>query len=131
MVASLVAASERDALVLRILKQAVPPPLRGHCLHATLDARTLVITTDSPVWGSRLRFLSPELVKAMGELGRVDSVRVRIQLPGGTRRQQDTGVQRRLSEATVGHLLEAAVVVGDVDLAEAYRRLARAGGRRS
>jgi hypothetical protein len=127
MAGSLVAAVERDAQVLHILKQAVPPPLRGHCLHATLDARALVITTDSPVWGSRLRFLGPELVKAVCELSRVDSVRVRIQLSRG---EQDSGARRRLSEPTVAHLLEAAAAVGDADLAEAYRRLARAGSRR-
>jgi hypothetical protein len=132
-VSSLVAAIRRDADLLTAVRRALPPPLDTHCLHAAVNDGVLVLTTDSPTWASRLRFSTPDLLKALaGKVCSVSCCRILVQPScgsGAAAPRQQRGA--RLSPAVADHLLEAAAATEDPELAEALRRVARAGGDRS
>ncbi|MEJ2386115.1 MAG: DciA family protein [Chromatiaceae bacterium] len=131
-VSSLVAATRRDAELLTAVRRVLPPPLDRHCLHATLDHGELVLTTDAPTWASRLRFATPDLLTTLaGKEFSVGCCRIRVQ-PSPPPHAAGEGKQRgaRLSPAAARHLAEAARATEDPELAEALRRLARAGGDR-
>lgn len=126
---NLLACIERNAELLRAVRRALPPPLDAHCLHAAIEDRTLTLVSDSPVWGSRLRFLAPEVQRALNanQCG-VERIRVRVQ-PASNRdgHRNSAATRPALSEATITHLLEAAENVADEGIAAALRRLAEAG----
>jgi hypothetical protein len=126
------AAVRRDAELLTAVRRSLPAPLDRHCLHTTVDKGILILTTDSPSWASRLRFLAPELLKELaGGKVSVESCRIRVQPvagPGGA--SQGKRSEARLSPAAANHLREAATGMDDPELAEAFRRLAEAGGKR-
>lgn len=44
------------------LHASLPIPLQQHCYIANLRNNTLVVHTDSSLWATRLRFLTPELL---------------------------------------------------------------------
>jgi hypothetical protein len=128
-VSGLLAGVERDARLLEAVRRALGGDLGPHCLHAVIEGGRLGLSTDSPVWASRLRFAAPVLVEALRAQGTAAAeVRLRV-VPGSVpRRQTGTGgAQIRLSEATVTHLREAAASTDDPALAAALLRLARAG----
>jgi hypothetical protein len=121
---------ERNARLLSEAKQALPPPLNAHCLHAALTARVLTLTTDSPAWSSRLRFFAPELTRSLApQYGTIASCRVRIQ-PPAVASCPEAAPKHRLSAETKQHLLDAAAGIEDSDLAAALRRLAKVGSKR-
>lgn len=122
---------ERNAQLLREARCALPPPLDAHCLHAVLDAGVLTLTTDSPVWSSRLRFFAPELVRNLApHYGLIASCRVRVQ-PQAAAPHPETTPKYKLSARTQQHLLDAAAGIDDADLAAALHRLATAGSARA
>lgn len=126
---NLLACIERNAELLRAVRRALPHPLDAHCLHAAIEDRTLTLVSDSPVWASRLRFLAPEVQRALNaNQGRVASIRVRVQ-PVSNRdtRRSSAATRPALSGATIKHLLETAENVTDEGIAAALRRLAEAG----
>jgi hypothetical protein len=118
---------ERSEQLLSEARRALPPPLSAHCLHAVLAAGVLTLTTDSPVWSSRLRFFAPELARSLApRYGAIASCRVRIQPPAVTLCAAPAP-KHRLSATTKQHLLDTAAGIEDADLAAALRRLARVG----
>lgn len=44
------------------LQASLPIPLQQHCCIANLRNTTLVVHTDSSLWATRLRYLTPELL---------------------------------------------------------------------
>ena len=104
-----------------------------HCLHASLDGSRLTLVTDSPVWGSRLRFFAPQLDAALaGQHGYIRDYRVRVR-PTHARAKTEAHAKakRGLSARTINHLMEAADGLEDPNLADALRRLATAGANRN
>jgi len=127
--AGLLEGVDRDARLLRSTQGAVPPELRAHCLHASLEDGRLSLVTDGPVWASRLRFAAPELLAGLRGHGlAAEAVRVRVAPPQAPGPQTSAmGAQPGLSRETRAHLREAAAQIADPDLAAALRRLAEAG----
>ena len=128
-IASCMTAIERNAQLLREIRSVLPPPLDEHCLHASLEAGVLTLLTDSPVWSSRLRFFTPELVRNLTKSrGSIAACRIRVRphalalstIPEAARKN-------RLSPRTVQHLIDAAAGIEDATIAAALRRLAKAG----
>lgn len=120
---------ERNAQLLRDVRQSLPPPLNERCLHASLDAEVLTLITDSPVWSSRLRFFAPELERSLRQgYGPITSCRIRIH-PKAITPAPTNGKARKykLSSKTANHLIEAAAGIEDSELAAALCRLAKAG----
>jgi hypothetical protein len=92
----------------------------------------LTLTTDSPVWSSRLRFFAPELERRLAEHRiRISSCRIRVQ-PVTESPRPGPGLPRRftLSNRTEKHLVETAEAMEDEGLAAALRRIAKAGAAR-
>ena len=118
---------DRDRHILDKVRDALPDSVRNHCLHATVEDGGLIIFTTSPVWATRLRFLAPDLIRAIPELPSGTGVTVRIAIDPETR-QQAQGPQDpngpRLSAGARQHLLEAADGLQDTKLAAALRQLA-------
>lgn len=125
----LVECVERDARVHQAVRRVLAAELRPHCLHATLEGGRLCLLTDSPVWASRLRFVAPELLVALGAQGTV-ATEVRVRIAPAAGQGSGMGGERaaaRLSQATVAHLRVAAATMEDADLAAALLRLAGGG----
>lgn len=130
-IAAFLGAIERNAALLRETRRALPPPLDEHCLLAVLDAGVLTLTTDSPVWSSRLRFFAPEIQRTLKpKYGDIGSCRVRVR-PTAVAPRIEKPRRLRLSEETQQLLVDAAAGIEDVDLATALRRLAKAGADQS
>lgn len=109
----------------------LPPPLDAHCLYARQEQETLTLFTDSPAWGARLRFFGPELLRRLGARHpEVRRIQVRVQPSQGPPREvrpaREEGV-RRFSAETAALLRETADHLGQTELADALRRLAKAG----
>jgi len=119
---------DRDRRILDAIRDALPGDLRNHCIHAAAqNDNELVIHTTSPVWATRLRFVAPELVRAIPELSPSTRITVRIaSIPDNRQHTQSPRrTEPRLSPEARRHLLEAADDVANADLAAALRRLAR------
>ena len=128
-VGALLAGIERNARLLGDIRPILPPPLSLHCLHAAIEQGTLVLLTDGPVWGSRLRFFAPELQRALRPRhGRIAACHVRVIPPSSTLASEPTFPGAKLSVTTVAHLIDAARIVKDEAIAAALRRLARTNG---
>jgi predicted nucleic acid-binding Zn ribbon protein len=68
--------------------QIVGPDLAAHTTPASLADGELTVTADSTAWATQLRLLAAELVRRLNaELGDGTVRRVRVQGPGGPRRQ--------------------------------------------
>jgi len=130
-IAALLPGVERNAELVRLVRRMLPKSLADQCLHASLEDDVLVLLTASPAWATRLRFFAPKLLRSLPEpWDHAAACRVRIQPvsepPGAA------GVEprpSRLTASTVSHLLDAAESVVDEEIAAAFRRLAKAGGR--
>ncbi len=46
----------------KIMLSSLPVPLNQHCRVANFRHKILVIHTDSSIWASRLRYMTPELL---------------------------------------------------------------------
>ncbi len=82
------------------LRQCLSTDLAEHCASAHIRENTLVIHADSPAWATRLRYLAPQLVKAVaGEYPAVQAVSVRLMVeqpvpvPKATARHSDQAAQ--------------------------------------
>nr|WP_274600194.1 DciA family protein [Thiocystis violacea] len=114
------------------VRAALPQTLRPHCLEATRSGSTATVFLDSSAWLTRARFLSDRILAALREHG-IDEIRYRIRPPmiGSTPESADARVTRRLSDAVVAHLYEAAGHQTDDGLSEAFRRLAQRHAERN
>ena len=58
---------------------------KEHLISATYDEDTLVLTTDSAAWASRLRYVQEQLLTALREQGETQGqkIRVRVGARGG------------------------------------------------
>lgn len=129
-IASLLSSIERNAKLLREVRRILPQSLADHCSHAAIEDEVLILLTDSPAWGSRLRFFAPELLRSLhSPNGRATTCSVRIRPPSApSALTSGAALKARLSDATVKHLLDTAGSVKDEEIAAALRRLAKAGG---
>jgi hypothetical protein len=115
----------RNDLLARI-RRRLPPVIEGHCRQATLQAERLTLFVDSPLWVDRLRFVSPQLVKDLGDDGiQVAECRVRVAPEGMPRIQPASSVPAGASPGAVMQLERAADCIANPALAESLRRLAR------
>jgi len=68
------------------LQASLPIPLQQHCYIANLRNNTLVVHTDSSLWATRLRYLTPELLYRWQQeksMPTIDKIEIRIR-PLGT-----------------------------------------------
>lgn len=63
------------------LQASLPIPLQPHCYIANLRNNTLVVHTDSSLWATRLRYLTPELLYRWQQeksMPTIDKIEIRI-----------------------------------------------------
>lgn len=108
------------------VRALLPAPLNEQLLAAVLQNRGLSLFVNSPVWGSRLRYLAPELQRKLRQAGiTVDLVRTRI-VP--VRRPKSEGRRRHrlvLSERNAALLRQTAAALADDSLRDSLLRLSR------
>lgn len=110
------------------VRAALPAASRLHCLSASLKAGELVITVDSPVWATRVRYAEGPLLLRLSSEG-CEGVKICVRPPGAAPNAPGGArpgpCQRRLSAEVVAHLMGAADGIREPELAQALRRLAR------
>lgn len=138
-ISALLADLQRQEALLERVRAALPDPMAGHCVQATLEDGHLTLVVDSPVWVDRLRFLAPQLsVKLSGRLStdpdppadEADAIRdcrVRAQpaLQLGAARPAPRWYRGGASPDAVRSVESAAAALGTSPLADSLRRLAK------
>lgn len=126
--ADLVGREQRGEGLLARVRAVLRAAVRPHCIAASLKAGELVVTVDSPVWATRLRYAEEPLRCALAPAG-CERVKIRVRPPGagayapGGRAFGHS--PRRLSPRVIAHLLDAADGIPEPGIAQALRRLAR------
>lgn len=126
------ALSAHAALEQRLLAR-LPAPLRGHCRLGRIRNNTLILIVDSAAWATRLRFLTPQLVKqfAADDSVTVDRLEVRIRPQNQPAASPPaTRSPARLSPENAALITSLARSIGDEKLSQALQRLAGRGGTR-
>ena len=109
------------------LGRQLPAPLNQHVMVANVHQDTLVLNTGSPVWASRLRYLTPAILEfARGRPGleTLRSVRVRVSLPETVAATDRRRSPQRPSRASAEHLRLVAETTADPAVRSALLRLA-------
>lgn len=118
--------ARRDQAVIAEVLKALPQPLRVHCQRVMIKPDKVVLYTDSAAWATPLRFIAPEIVRAVVELRpAIRSCQVRVRPQTGSEHQANQAPRRRrLSSHAADHLIAAAETMTDPGLAAAFYRLA-------
>lgn len=139
--------AKKLALITQFLHPALPAECLPHVRVAGIRQGTLVLVTDSPVWTTRLRQLSAQILQYIHDnnqqftacLYQPDATtrnsRIVHHLQIKTRFQQDTKPlhpvrtspkqKRHISKKTADLLTQSANYIGDEQLKSALKRLAR------
>ncbi|WP_157726355.1 DciA family protein [Imhoffiella purpurea] len=122
---TLVAQRRREIELLEEVRARLPPPLREHCLDASLVEDCLTLFLDSAVWATRVRFLAADIVESLNS-PRIARIRTRIRVGRGSTPEGrgDSDRTRGLTSGAARHLLEAAEHMSDPSLRETFRRFA-------
>jgi hypothetical protein len=65
----------------KIFKTSLSAPLSQHCYVANLRDKTLVVHTDTSLWATRLRYMTPELLEKWQQdisIPTIDQIEVRV-----------------------------------------------------
>lgn len=119
--------AEQEAL-LKQLRSLLPQPISEHCIWAIPKKGDLILLVDSPVWASRLRYLSPKLNQQLRQYGlKVRRIQVKVSIMRGDVLQDKTRRANPISAANAKLLSSAAQSVDDEELRSALLRLSRHG----
>ena len=120
--------SDYDALC-RQVRESLPPPVDQQLKAAVLQAGTLSLFAESPVWASRLRYAIPQLQRQLAKRGlAVERIRTRI-LPGnGAKPLKPKRKHLSLSRESGEVLRQTAAAIDDEQLKEALLKLSRHEG---
>ena len=123
----------------RILQKILPIECQNHVQVANIRQQNLMLITDSPVWTTRLRQLSPQILQFLRENSEryfaTDDAQVihhvqistRYQHNGTAKQQTDTKKHRNkpvISEQTANLLLQSASSMSDQPLKSSLLRIA-------
>ncbi|MGE0482801.1 MAG: DciA family protein [Gammaproteobacteria bacterium] len=111
----------------RVLQSHLPPALVGHVRLGPIDNGSLVLFASSPVWASKLRFVTPQLLADLptaAEFSTVRSIRVRVRSREENNQPHRTE-RPRMGQSAGRDIRAQAATIGDERLREALERLAR------
>jgi len=113
--------------LLEKIRQLLPAPLQQHCIHARVSGMRLVLHTDSPVWGARLRFHAPQIIEAVRQQApNLNKLDIRIYLPSNVRPgRRPLG---SLPEHTAALINQLADSIDDQAICAALKRLSGTSG---
>jgi len=109
------------------LQGFLPAPLRDHCLLASIDGDNATLQASSPVWSSRLRYLTPDILRFLrGPCGQeqLRSLRIRVAIPAHARLVSHPPRQR-ISALAARYLRSAAQSSEDAGIRTALLKLSR------
>ncbi|MCB1803180.1 MAG: DUF721 domain-containing protein [Gammaproteobacteria bacterium] len=108
--------------LLEHIRRLLPADLATHCVAARINDGRLVIHTDSPVWASRLRFMSTELRSLLqNETQALREIKIRLLPASQGRIRQHTPATR--SDTAAAIVKGAAGDISDPQLREALECL--------
>ena len=88
--------AEHLAQATRVLREHLDSPLADHASVAAIRASTLVVVVDSPVWATRLRYQSAEILDHLrAALKSPHLARLRIVVTSPRRTREPGAVRRR------------------------------------
>lgn len=119
---SLAAETRAQQSQLDRVRRLLPGDLAPHCVAARVEGARLVIHAESPVWASRLRFMSAELLSLLqNELPALRQIKIRLLPASAERVRKRTPAQR--SDTAAGIVRDAATDITDPQLRNALERL--------
>lgn len=122
MLKTLAAEISAQRVLLDRVRRLLPGELAPHCIAARIDGQRLVVHTDSPVWASRLRFMSAELRMLLeNDFPALREVKIRLLPPIGVRPRTEQTAQ--FSDIAAGTVQSAAEGIADPQLQAALQRL--------
>jgi hypothetical protein len=112
----------------RVLCGALPPPLDSHCQVLNLRHQCLVLAVDSPLWASRLRYLTRTLLQHLSQVESVTvrTIQIKIRPEPGPKKKKPIR-NSRLSADNARLLQQTANTLGDERLRAALLRVASHG----
>ena len=108
----------------RAFRKLLPGPAQAHCRVANLRGDTLVVAADSPVWASRIRYESRQILREMAASCGVTATRIRIVVRTPETPENMASEPRVVPPNAALNLEAAALAVDDPELAAALKRLA-------
>ena len=113
--------------LLKFVHALLPKSIAPHCLAAVRNESNMTLFVDSSAWSSRLRYLTPELLKSLNNNEpRIDRIKIRVIPP--TKKADDDRPKRHPkapSREEAEHIKSAADYSDDPELSAALRRLAQ------
>ncbi|MEN8167827.1 MAG: DciA family protein, partial [Pseudomonadota bacterium] len=112
---------------LKQVRLLLPSPLDDHCSSAVLQNGRLVLLADSPVWASRLRYLSHNLQRQLSQKGfSIRRIQSRVSIPEDlVKHQERIRPITPLSQANSDLLRSVAESMENQELRNALLRLSR------
>ncbi len=109
------------------LRDSLDARLAAHVTVANLREQTAVITTDTPVWLTRLRYQAPTILRSLKTLPGLQKLqKVQFKIQPASLNPPPAPPRRANLSATSAHFLESAASgTEDPELAEALYRLSR------
>ena len=123
----LVATAENLIALEQKLRSFLPSPLDKHCKVSCLSNHSILLVTDSSVWATKLRFMTPEILnfmKSQCSSARLKSVRISIRPDIYTRTGQ-SGRKFTLSTAASIIIKNIANNIHDDELRSSLHKIAR------
>ncbi|WP_456412343.1 DUF721 domain-containing protein [Thiolapillus sp.] len=119
---------QQQQSLLEQIRRLLPAPLGQHCIHARISGARLILHTDSPVWGTRLRFHAPQILQATRDQApNLSKLDVRIHLSSNIRpARKPLG---SLPEKTATLVSQLADSIDDEAIRAALKRLSGTSNR--
>ncbi len=113
-----------------LLTRILPLECNGHFHVASLRVRTLVLISDSPVWATRLRLASTEIVRLLNQHGHsIAHVEIRTRIQRITETTPalpaTSAISRHLSDSAGQCLASASAAITDTKLRHALLKLSQ------
>lgn len=106
------------------LQQWLPPALVPHVQLANLREGRLVLTADSSIWASKLRYLSPDLLRQLQTAG-WDCQRIEVKVAPVFAPPPVIKTKRSISDSARRLLIQTARHIDDPEIAATLEKLAR------
>jgi len=119
--------TQQQKKLLAEVRKTLPSQMARHCSAATLNGTVLTLLTDSPVWVSKMRFQSPNLLTALrSQHPGIASISVRCEAPLKPGPQNSRRPAARHSDRAAAWVDSSAGDIENPALRSALLRLARA-----
>ncbi|NNM00708.1 MAG: DUF721 domain-containing protein, partial [Gammaproteobacteria bacterium] len=127
-VTRLLATGRRNQTLAGVCRDLLAFPLSKHVVSVNLHDQTLVLNIDDPVWATRARLISPDLVARLAEAlpaAGVSDVRIRVSPPAAAAGPAAAGLPAaKVSDAAATALAAGSRAISDPDIKEVLQRLA-------